>query len=271
MKRQLSILTFVLIASLVVHGQTVKKQIKTEKEYTYKVKDGKQDSIGTLTTTKQYDRKGNMTLEINYCKYSWDCEQHPDSFKSKYEYKYDDKNNLIERNYYENGQPLAWSMTKYSYKTNEKEKIIEKTILTTQSFDQHKKFYYDKDVETYSYNNSGLLVKEISTSIDSSYSFDFVTNYKYDKNENLIEVQLSKNKKLYTYDTKGNCIKYELKGRHTCADDIVKWEKKFDENGNIIEKTTCNDRPRCWTDKFIYNDNNQRIKTLSSNKSGQTV
>ncbi|TND09830.1 MAG: hypothetical protein FD123_954 [Bacteroidetes bacterium] len=271
MTRFLFISTLLLATCFAVHGQTGKK-IRMEKEYSFKIRDGKQDSTGTLKTTRQYDTNGKPVLEINYCKYPWDCEpQHPDSFKSRYEFRYDDKGHLVERKYYTNGQLLPWSTTKYSYKTNDTGKVIEQTIENTQTYDQGKETYYDKDVEQYFFDGKGKLIKEISTSVYTDYSFDFVTTYKYDKAGNLTEVRFGKNKKLYTYDSKGNCIKYEMKGMHTCAADIVKWKKKFDDKGNLVGQTTYNARSQSWTDRHVYNEKNQRIQTLIARKKGTDI
>ena len=258
--------------TLFVVGQSEARQIKTEREYEFNIRIGQTDSVGILKALRHYEKDGNLTLEINYCEYSWDCAEHPDSFKTKYEYFYNHKGQLIERNYYNEGHSLPWSMTTYSYKIDHQGLIAEKTIETTHSFDRHKTFSTDKEVEIFEYDKNGNLQKEISRHIDPDFTFEFVTTYKYDNKGNLVKVDFSNNFrkaiKKYSYDQQGNRIKYEFEGRQSCGHNIDHWERKYDQKGNLIEQTTCTAVNKCSRKQFVYNDSNLRVKETDQSIDG---
>lgn len=175
------------------------------------------------------DLNGNITEIINPLK--------------KVKYIYDNKGNPIEKTEYNNDGLLK---SKNIYKYDNDKKVIEE-------IENNLKINYE-------YNNRGKL--------ERGYSNVGSTEYKYDKNDYLIEeIDYSKDgnksgKRTYSYE-KGKLKELcEYSGKETIQS--KKTTYNYDNNGNLIEEkilysqyeTLNNDRA------YMYNDKNNLIKEI---------
>ncbi|WP_120488692.1 hypothetical protein [Bergeyella cardium] len=151
----------------------------------------------------------------------------------KYTYKYDEKGNKIEGNYFNKDGSLCW---KYTYKYDEKGNQIEENWFNPDgSLD--KKY-------TYKYDEKGNQVEENNFNKDGSLEDKFT--YKYDEKGNQIETNWFnedgslERKFTYKYDEKGNLIE-------------TNW---FNEDGSLERKFTYRytyyDQKDNWTQRIEY-------------------
>ena len=220
--------------------------IKGEEDECANVTDGTYEAYyndaGKITDSKWYEVPG-------YGGYT-EC------YRAGFKYIYDEKDNLIEvRKYYiESGDP--WERTIHKYNNDGS---IAETI--------HKDYFYNYQTTTtyiYKYNEKGDIIEENQVSTSNMSEATTNSRRKYDNKGNLIEyVVWYENSKYYPlinehnpvikdvfeYDDTGKRIredvKYNDKGdiieglRHWYGDYYKnKYEYKYDEKGNWIERIT---------------------------------
>ena len=251
---------------------------------------GKTGANGYKYSTTEYDRNGNVVLELKF---------NPDhELEDKYENKYNDDGFLIEEKHYLSYREIA------EHKTYE----LDKDGKIQKAF----KHYSDgsKDTINYTYDSNGNLVEKIT--IDSydeveakdvfeydggnlvkkeSYEYDELiakNTFVYDPDGNLVEetswTEDDSTRRKNIYDENGNLEKvlfynkkdelvaktiytYNEKGRITGVEEETPYGKNstvitYDANGNAVEQIEKNEQGEINNSaKRKFNDNNDVIET----------
>ena len=164
------------------------------------------------------DEKGNKIEGTKF-----DVNRDRGSYEYKYTYKYDEKGNMIEENYYKSSELNYKSKYKYDEKGN---KIEENWYNSAGGL------WYKL---TYKYDVKGNKIEQINNNADGSLFYKYT--YKYDVKGNKIEENINR-KYTYKYDVKGNMI--EFNGSNADGS-LVRRTYKYDVKGNIIEMNDYND------------------------------
>jgi len=178
----------------------------------------------TINEKKQcrYNSEGNMTEFIVY--------KSDGSILYKNTYKYDDRNNEIERDYYCCGISTP-SITKHEYIYNEKNQEVEHVEYSVNTEPK------DYTKHKFTYDNVGNVIEEKEYSYDGSISRKI--KYKYNDNRKIIEEtflddkDIFMDKRTYDYDAKGNLI--NEKWINKIGEVYVNMSRKYDLKGNLSE------------------------------------
>lgn len=218
-------------------GQNLKSKIKVEKITKYEGYRGKLDSIGTLQQINIYDTAFNKTIGFYYCESTFKCRSHVDSFYTKGEYLYDDKNYLLEERIFIFGYDTAKVIKKNIRYENEQGQVFKKLVVTIENLGN---LSYDSTLFLFDYDKTGNIIKKVSYSLDyrmeDSELWATVINYKYDKQNNLKMEEKNGNSYSYKYNKKGDVIECSYKGDVRVIDGSksVKWVYRYDKNRNQI-------------------------------------
>lgn len=171
--------------------------------------------------------------------------------------------------YYSDPSEPTYSVTVNDYEFNDKGRIaVQKMYGATQldsvegfNPDDYKTDDYLQDTTTYTYDENGNELSEENASYQRAYEYDAdghcikyietrtygdttftqTTTMTYDENGKLIsqtdESDDSSYVSEYTYDDKGNQIKY-VRTNSNDPEDVSTYENIFDENGNIIKSVS---------------------------------
>jgi len=223
-------------------------------------RDGKVTEVWTEIWIKETSDFNGWELirTLKYDEYGNKAEYRAFSGNRLYEYyifKYDEKNNLIERTYFLLGDILLGDIEEkriYTY--------TEKNQLLTEEYYQNDELLVDV---RYTYNEKGLLSKTESSRATYEYTYDsygriieekahttdlngkthdYITTNKYNDYGRLVE-QIAKNKKgkvlssiSYTYDKAGVCSSYTITRKKKSLVHTVVYE--YDAMGNWIKQIT---------------------------------
>ncbi|MBI9039466.1 MAG: hypothetical protein JEY97_15140 [Bacteroidales bacterium] len=257
--RNLIKIVLIIFISISSFGQDSKNNIKIEKEIFIELSNGEKDSSNFIKHYKEYDELGNITLSIDYCPGSFGCSESDFEFERKHEYKYDEHGNEILELFYSQGNSNPAVITETINIYDSHGLLIQKTfskkhISKTDTSD------WGKHVNTFEYDGNKNLTKKTDEVLDEFNSRKWETLYKYDSENNLIELiqpsDIWEIREKYTYDRKGNCTNYLMIGGPTTIHNTEKWEQKFDSKGNLIERkeTTYIGKERII--KYSYDENN---------------
>lgn len=176
-----------------------------------------------------YDLQGNL-IESN--------ENYKGALKSRHTYKYDDKLNIIEENYYEGDGRLK---LKELFKYDDKRNVIEITdINRTGGF---------KARYTYAYDSRGNQIEEREFDDENSTKYKRIVT-KYDDENNVTEVTQYNEKGKITYE-----CKLDKWGNHTA-------DATFKPDGTPIERVT---------QKYKYDDKNNEVENERFNAKGKSM
>ncbi|MCD6013286.1 MAG: hypothetical protein K0Q79_3148 [Flavipsychrobacter sp.] len=188
-------------------------------------------SDGTLewNHNTEYDNQGNRI--------EW-SEYYRGKLKNRHTYKYDDKKNIIEENFYDgDGRIKLKEVFSYDDKGN-----------MTQVIDYNQNGNYQSRY-TYKYDSKGNVVEEKAFDREKSTKYKMLVT-KYDAEDNPIEV--------IQYGENGKVVyqcKLDKRGNHTL--DVT-----YDKNGKLIEKIT---------QKYVYDEKGNEIENIRYDAKGKPI
>ena len=203
-----------------------------------------------LTLLYKYNDKNEIIMFEKIFEGSVDYQ--PDHTKIEYIRTYDDNNRLIKLealyrilNKKEVSQSLSNETSKYKY--NEKNLVKEIEIYNGNN--------ELKDIEKYIYDDNNNIIKHVNgyiSTYDNEWVGSYITNYKYDISNNLIEEGnfiSSEIQTLQKYEYNEDnllikLIKYWRKGKFE-----TKYVYEYNENNYISKKLIYNEKDKCT---FIY-------------------
>ena len=168
------------------------------------------DTYGSLflRTSSEYDANDNETKEINYTQ-SVEKDKHKDVILNKTTWRYDEKGNMVEEEYYE-GDSTITKETTYKYDDNGN-KIVQNKSEGNMSLKS-----------TYKYNSLGIPVEEIQFDANGVFAVKII----------------------YAYDEKGNEIEESYYDKDNSLQNHTVFQISYDKNGNWVRKLELdNDRP----------------------------
>jgi len=200
--------------------------------------------------TTKYDERDNKIENVIYKN---------NSLQLKCNYRYDDKNNMIEACYYQSDNVLDRKIIcKYDDKNNK----IEENEYNKDGSLRSKTEYYIKDneINMYKHNSNGDIVDAyyskydwkgncIEKRIPFKLKEVYLITYKYDVRKNIIEeiryddrfnglytARGGTERVNYMYDDKNNLVVKQVNSTQ-----ITIWDYKYDNKGNYIEKIESED------------------------------
>ncbi len=227
----------------------LKGKIKTLNEFSFVAVDSS-DSIekGERVMFLIFSNKGNKIEDNQYCYYD-------SSQDYKGTYKYDDKENRIEENFYRSGSLSCKAISKYDDKRNRIEynhflpdgSLVSKDTSNYDDKGNRVEYRYSQgNKAVLKYDDKGNEIEESRYLSDSSYKA--ISKY-YDKGKK-IELNCSQSysnliwKVISKYDDKGNRIEYS--SFNSDGSQEQKRTFKYDDKGNKIEISS-----------FVYDGNQQ--------------
>lgn len=229
----------------------------TEHKYKY----GTAEEYGELYEDYIYDTNKNLLKkETNYYNPVVD-----DRIKTKYLYKYDENNRLIE----ENVDGLSGSKSFYSYNSND---LISKKIVYDNDGDLHETW-------TYEYDNTRKLIKSTVVENWLSNNFGYIHNYTYSGNEITETTYNLQDGTLFgitfdEYDSYGNLISNTWTngetGKKTQQKGIA---YEYNSKGQISKETFWTMDPNHLTYRnYTYNEDGtvQKVHISYSYKTGES-
>jgi len=198
------------------------------------------DENAVLSSLIEYDINGNKILEISF--------DNEGELVEKYEFSYNDKNQLVSKILYFDEKNIA---EKVFYSFNENNVIIKEEHLYTESDSTEFVHYF--------YDNEGKLTSK--KSVDEDDECEWEVFFEYDNDKLISETRKEYEKTFYErkikYDEAGNISEiYEVQ-----SDDFpVKHVFEYDEKGNEIKKLTYNHKNKL-IGKILceYNEQNKLI------------
>ena len=197
------------------------------------------DSTDPYGATYSYDSKGRLCrFEVGGCLNSVLSPPLSPSIHGQETFEYDSRGNFALREYTQ----MMWSNCRmksiYSYKYDSRNNIIEKVVRTKNEFspdDESVAYYY------YEYDAKNNLTQE--ELLDSDRRLVYRYNYKYDSQRNIVEVTLSgfsgmKSTRLFHYSANGVLLLSEHYGEDYNLASYTLY--KYDKRGNMVEKSQFN-------------------------------
>lgn len=205
MKRILSIIALIVFVCS-VHGQTLIKRHLNEKIDLDQVRSSRIKSIDYGNFYEEFDEHGNLSYEKGM---EW--------IKGKVIInQYNDKGNLSSRFYLNEG--MVDTIARESFVYNEVGQLSEVSYNDSLVNEKRK----------YKYNKTGKI-----TSINTPNSLEI---YKYDKNNNLVEVRSI------------------LKGEYITSGSKYKWTANYNDKNRLIHESQEYDKKYTTTWNYVYND-----------------
>lgn len=191
-----------------------------------------------IKKTHEYDETGNL---LSYVLYFWNNISKEWGVEDKYDYEYDENNNLI-RNIYTYIINDNMHKFKYEYTYNEKNLLVNETTFRYKD----STYTYSSKVE-YNYNDNDNLNEEItSTYKNDTWEYTYKYTFEYDENDNLLfekhfnfyeDTYILQNIDAYKYDDQNNQIEYKY---GSFDNDSINYKSKitynYDDNHNMIEQ-----------------------------------
>lgn len=213
-------------------GNQIRQLIYSPDSDIYYCFEDKYDYQGNHVEYISYDEEGNS---ISRCQFKYNDRGDligeytvgNNEYNHEYEYTYDDKNNIIFKEYYEEGSKIQSEEMKYDSQNNEIEKL-----------------YYNSNDELFKteqreYDSNGNIIKYIRR---NDYIYNNLMNYysewQYDWDNNIEKCETKSqygpesNSETY-YDSKHNVLKYVLYGNKGQILDSE--ETEYDEYGNKVK------------------------------------
>ncbi len=223
--------------------------------------------IGKVKSISTRDSDGNFYSNITYNQngYEIETEVNESDFPVHVTYKRDDKNNIIEKT--EDGSSEG---SKYkiltTFKYDNKNNMVESKIYNLEGA--------LNEVFSYRYNENGSQIEESRTFSNTGMLYSRKYEYKYDKNNNVIEklepnaLAYNVNKITYNHDDNGNQIyqqQTKKDGTNTSTEIF-----KYDDRNNKIEEGKCyeNSASLFAMSYYKFDENDNLIEEKINNSDG---
>lgn len=241
--------TLLLFLNYYLVGQVQCTKVKTCLEYFLSIINN--DTTYNLISESKYDSLGNLIENISYHN-SYELAANK-NFDWKTIYSYDANNRLLNEIEYSDGNANPYRTTKHTYLVNDRDLIICDTARNTDTSGLI--FFYEYD----DFNN--IIKKTLRPFWDNWVRFpedteDKSIKFAYDDNSNLILIDYTgqgiNKKEYFSYDSIGNCIRYDFSGTYKCLPAITHYICKYDAESNLIEKITYSTNLNTYVTHYLY-------------------
>lgn len=243
-------------------------KIKIVQEFIHQPRNESKDSLWILNAEQHFNKNGKLKSDVQYCFLNCNKPYKEDYFYTKTLHHWDEFGQLIQSNYFSDGDTTPYQSVNYTSVHNSKNQLITK-IIDLQSFIYDSIINHSREVEVYEYNAKGLLSKVLLKGESSHFFLDnLVTEYSYNRKDSLTKMtQISPlgdtTILLYAYNRKGKCIGIERKSISYRAPTIIKESFAYDKRGNCILKIWCFNDGRCYEKNNLFNAKNLLVKTTT--------